>query len=227
MKRYIASDFHNGNDVSDYDRVMSFLDLVDDDADEFLILGDWQELLFSNMNILTTVAPYKYITQKVRDIASRKPVSCVIGNHDWSLGAFASLIEPVKVVQPFAENGVYYTHGHEFDWESFWLGTPVDPIWWTTALPFFIFSPLGLFYVLLNKVLGASEDVYTQGIAFLSERASNYALKNGYHTLVWGHTHLPRDEAKDGIRLVNCGDQVDSRSYAIEENGIIELRFFT
>ncbi|GAI91991.1 unnamed protein product, partial [marine sediment metagenome] len=36
MKRYIASDFHNGNDVADYDRVMAFLDLVDDDADEFL-----------------------------------------------------------------------------------------------------------------------------------------------------------------------------------------------
>ncbi|GAH57766.1 unnamed protein product, partial [marine sediment metagenome] len=65
MKRYIASDFHNGNEVSDYDRVMGFLDLVEDDADEFLILGDWEELLWSNLTILTTVNPYRHVTEKV------------------------------------------------------------------------------------------------------------------------------------------------------------------
>ncbi|GAI45026.1 unnamed protein product [marine sediment metagenome] len=73
MKRYIASDFHNGNDVADYDRVMAFLDLVDDDADEFLILGDWEELLFSNMTILTEVEPYSSVTEKVKEIAHQPP----------------------------------------------------------------------------------------------------------------------------------------------------------
>ena len=32
MKRYIASDLHNGNDVSDYDRTMGFLDLVEENG---------------------------------------------------------------------------------------------------------------------------------------------------------------------------------------------------
>lgn len=225
MKRYIASDFHNGNEISDYDREMAFLDLVEDDADEFLILGDWQELLWSNMNILTTVKPYSYITQKVKDIASRKPTKVVCGNHDWNIGLFASLIEPIKVVPPFAENGVYYTHGHEWDWESFILGTPVDPIWWSVNIAFFTL-PLGLGFFLLNKILGTEEDTYNKGIAIIHERASNYALKNGYHSVVFGHTHYPADEMRDGIRLVNSGDQVDSYTYIVQTDSIIELRRF-
>ncbi|HUV56724.1 MAG TPA: metallophosphoesterase, partial [Dehalococcoidales bacterium] len=107
MKRYIASDFHNGNEVADYDRVMAFLELVDDDADEFLIIGDFEELLWSNMNILTTVSPYQDITEKVRGIAQRKPVRIILGNHDWSLGLFASQLEPAKITSPFAEEGIY------------------------------------------------------------------------------------------------------------------------
>lgn len=224
MKRYIASDFHNGNEVSDYNRVMAFLDLVEDDADEFLILGDWQELLWSNMNILTTVKPYSYITQKVKDIASTKPVSCVTGNHDWNIGLFASLIEPIKIVQPFTENGVFYVHGHEYDWESFILGTPVDPIWWSVSFPFVL--PLGLGFLLLNKILGKEEDVYSWGIGLIHDRVSRFAIKEGYHTVIFGHTHYPVEEIRGGIKLYNCGDAVDSYSYLIQTDDIIELKYF-
>ena len=225
VKRYIASDFHNGNEVSDYDRIMGFLDLVDDDADEFLILGDWLELLWSNMTILATVAPYRHIIQKVKTIASKKDTKIVIGNHDWNIGLFASLIDPVKITPPFAEDGVYYTHGHEWDWESLILGTPVDPIWWSVNVAFFTL-PLGLGFFLLNKLLGTEEDVYHRGIEIIHERASKYALENGYHTVVFGHTHLPIIEERNGVNLVNVGDQVDSYSYAIQENSVIELRTF-
>lgn len=124
MKRYIASDLHNGNEVTNYDRAMAFLELVDDDADEFLILGDWEELLWSNMNILTTVRPYSDVTEKVREIARKKPTRVIVGNHDWNLGLFASYLEPAKIVSAFAQDGVYYCHGHEFDWLSIVTGTP-------------------------------------------------------------------------------------------------------
>jgi len=197
VKRYIASDFHNGNDVTDYNKTMAFLDLVDDDADEFLILGDFEELLWSNMTILTTVKPYRYINERVREIARKKPVLIVIGNHDWHLGLFASLLEPAKIVQPFVENGVYYCHGHEFDWESYILGTPVDPIWWSVSFPFAL--PLGLGFFLLNRMLGKSEDVYHWGIALIHERASAMARRNGYHTVTFGHTHLPIIEERGGV----------------------------
>jgi len=226
VKRYIASDFHNGNKVSDYERVMGFLDLVDDDADEFLILGDWLELLWSNVSILTTVSPYRDVIQKVKAIASKKPTKLVLGNHSWSLGAFASYIEPVVVAAPFSEDGAYFCHGHEFDWESFILGTPVDPIWWSVNIAFFTL-PLGLGFFLLNKILGTEEDVYHRGIEIIHERASKYALENGYHTVVFGHTHLPIIEERNGVNLYNCGDQVDSYSYLVQENGVIELRFYS
>jgi len=178
------------------------------------------------MTILSTIAPYRHITQKIRDIASKKPTRIVIGNHDWNLGIFASLLEPAAIVQPFAEDGVYYCHGHSFDWESLILGTPVDPIWWSVNVAFFTL-PLGLGYFLLNKLLGAEEDVYHRGIEIIHERASRYALENGYHTVVFGHTHLPIIEERNGVNLVNVGDQVDSYSYAVQENGTIELRFFS
>ncbi len=224
MKRYVASDFHNGNEVADYDRVMSFLDLVDDDADEFLILGDFEELLWSNMNILTTVSPYREMTEKVRSIARKKPVRIVIGNHDWGLSLFASQLEPAKIVSPFAEEGVYYTHGHEFDWTSFWIGTCVDPIYWKNAFPFI--APWAFPIWLATKIWAKAEDTYRWGTAVIGEVARSYAVKHGYHTIIFGHIHLPLDDMRGGIRVVNDGDQMDSYSYVVQENGIIELRYF-
>lgn len=224
MKRYIASDFHNGNDISDYDRVMAFLNLVDDDADEFLILGDFEELLWSNMQILTTVKPYRYVTDKVKEIAQKKPVSYVIGNHDWNIGLFASQIEPVKIVSPFAEDGVYYTHGHEWDWLSIITGTPVDPIYWKNALPFV--APWAFPMWLATRVWAEAEDTYFWGIAVLHEQARAHAARNGYHTVILGHTHFPADEMRGGIRIVNDGDMLDSYSYLVQKNGLIELKYY-
>lgn len=224
MKRYIASDFHNGNEVADYDRVMAFLDLVDDDADEFLILGDFEELLWSNMTILTTVKPYSFVTEKIKAIATKKKVELCIGNHDWNLGLFASQIEPAKIVSPFAEDGIYYTHGHEWDWLSIVTGTPVDPIWWSVAFPFVF--PTQFLVWLATRVWAKAEDTYNWGITLIHEGARAYAEKNGYHSVVLGHTHFPADEVRGGIRIVNVGDQIDSGSYAIQENGIIELKYF-
>ena len=225
MRRYIASDFHNGNEVTDYSRVMSFLDLVDSDADEFLILGDWLELFFSNLNIVTTVSPYKDIIQKVRAIASKKPTKLILGNHSWNLGLFKSYIEPVQIVTPFSENGVYYTHGYsEFDWLSFYVGTPVDPIYWQVAFPFVF--PWAFPIWLATRVWAKAEDTYYWGIALIHERARSYAVKKGYHTIVFGHTHYPVDEVRGGIRLINVGDALDSYSYAIEEDGNIKLGYF-
>jgi len=224
MKRYIASDFHNGNEVADYDRVMAFLELVEDDADEFLILGDWEELLWSNMQILTTVKPYSYVTEKVKSIARRKPSRIVIGNHDWNLGLFESYIEPTKIVSPFAENGVYYTHGHELDWLSIITGTPVDPIYWKNPFPFLF--PTQFLVWLATRVWAKSEDTYALGIALIHERARAYAGKNGYHTIILGHTHFPTAEIRGGINIYNTGDMLDSYSYLVQENGIISLRYF-
>lgn len=222
MKRYIASDFHNGNEVSDYEKVMAFLDLVDDDADEFLILGDLEELLWSNMTILTTVTPYSYVTEKIKAIAQKKPVKVILGNHDWNLGVFASQIEPAKIVSPFAEDGVYFAHGHEWDWLSIITGTPVDPIYFSAALPF-VFPVLFPMW-LATKVWAKAEDTYGWGITIIHERARDYAEKHGYSAVTLGHTHYPVDEMRGGIRIVGSGDMMDSYSYVVQEDGIIELR---
>lgn len=224
MKRYIASDFHNGNEVADYDRVMSFLELVDDDADEFLILGDWDELLWSNMNILTTVKLYRYVTEKVKAIAQKKPTKRVIGNHDWNIGLFASLIEPVQIVSPFAEAGVFYTHGHEWDWLSIITGTPVDPIYWKTPFPFLF--PTQFLLWLATRVWAKSEDTYHWGIALIHEQARAYAEEHGYHTIVLGHTHFPAEEIRGGINIYNSGDMMESYSYLVQEDGVIALKYF-
>jgi len=53
-----------------------------------------------------------------------------------------------------------------------------------------------------------------------------YAVKNGYHTMVFGHTHFPAAEIRGGIKIYNTGDMVDSYSYLVQENGNIELRYF-
>jgi len=221
LKRYIASDFHNGNEVADYDRVMAFLDLVDDDADEFLILGDWEELLWSNMNILTTVKPYSYVTEKVKAIARKKTTRVIVGNHDWPLDFFASTIAPIKAIAPFNENGVYFCHGHDFDWLSFITGTLVDPIYWKRK-----FSIISLPLWLATKAWEVAEDNYHWGILLIHERVRDYAAKNGYHTVILGHTHFPVVEVRGGIQIYNVGDMLDSYSHLVQEDGRIELKYF-
>lgn len=222
MKRYIASDFHNGNEVADYEKVMGFLDLVETDADEFLVLGDWEELLWSNMNIVTTVKPYSHVTEKIKTIAQKKPVRLCLGNHDWNLGLFASQIEPAKIVFPFAENGVYYTHGHEWDWLALITGTPFDPIYWAVMFPLL---PMNFLMFLATRVWGDAS-TYSWGTAFIAERARAYAIESGCHTVVYAHTHYPADDLRGGIRVINSGDMLENYTYLVEDSGIIGLRTF-
>lgn len=224
MRRYIASDFHTRNEVTDYQRVMAFLELVDGDADEFLVLGDWLELLWSNITILSRESPYRDVIDKVRAIAQKKPVLIMPGNHDWNLAVHQSLLEPARLIKPFAEDGIYYCHGDKFDWVSFIMGTPVDPVYWSVAFPF-VFPP-GIGIWIINKWFGKKEDTYFWGIAWIHERIAAFARKNGYHTAVFGHTHYPAIEIRGGINLYNSGDFVDSYSYLVQKNGNIELKYF-
>jgi len=224
VRKYIASDFHNGNDAPDYDRVMGFLDLVDDDADEFIITGDWEELLWSNMDRVLKVKPYSHVTTKVREIAQKKPVKVIIGNHDWNLGLFSSYLEPAQVVSPFGEDGIYFSHGHEWDILSVITGTPVDPIWWSVAFPFVF--PTQLFLWLATKIWLGAKDEYNWAVGLINKGAVDYAKARGYQTVIFGHTHFPQDVVQNEVRLVNTGDMLDSYSYVVVENSNIELRYF-
>jgi UDP-2,3-diacylglucosamine pyrophosphatase LpxH len=224
MKRYIASDFHISNTIADIDRVMGFLNLVDDDADEFLIMGDWLDLLWSNMTIISTVKPYSDIFLKFRQIAASKPVNCIPGNHDWNLSMFASLIDPVKIVPAFAENGVYFTHGHQWDWVALITGTPVDPIYLKQPFPF-LFPP-AFFTWAAAKVWASAADTYSMAVAVVQERARAYAAENGYHTVVLGHTHYPTYDSLGGIKVINDGDWLDSYSYVLQNDNNFEVKVF-
>lgn len=227
MKRYIASDFHVRNEISDYTRIMDFLSLVESDADEFLLLGDWLELLWSNINIISTEAPYRYVFEKVRSMGNNVQVKIVTGNHDWNLTFFKSLLEPAQVIEPFQEDGVYFCHGHTFDWVSLITGTPVDPIYWDTFWPFCM--PPALAHMIIsraNEKWGKSEDRYFWGVALIHERAAAYARGKGYHTVVFGHTHYPSVELRGGINLYNCGDGQGSYSYLVQKDGVINLNYY-
>ena len=168
--------------------------------------------------------PYRYVNEKVREIARTRPTRIILGNHDWSLGLFASQIEPAKIVMPFVESGVYYSHGHEWDWLSIITGTPVDPIWWGVAFPFIFPTQFPLW--LATKVWMGDEDKYHWGIRWINYFAAKAARARGCHSVLLGHTHFPQDTIADGVRLVNCGDFVDSYSYAIIEENRIELQRF-
>ena len=225
MKRYIASDFHVRNEITDYNRVLSFLELVEADADELLIVGDWLELLWSNLEILTQESPYRDVIEKTREIAQRKIVRVIPGNHDWNIELFSSYLQPIQIIAPFSEDGIYYCHGHQWDWVSLIMGTPVDPVYWSVAFPFVFPPALGIW--IISQWFAEEKDRYFWGIAIIHERAAEFARRNGYHSVVFGHTHYPSVELRGGINLYNCGDFVDSYSYLVEENGIIELRRLT
>lgn len=115
----------------------------------------------------------------------------------------------------FPEAKAYVCHGHQFDLLWGWLPIKSFPVprfvqrWYRTPAK--------------EKRKGHLPDYHLMSMQ-VEYQAGKVALKKGYQTVVFGHTHLPRVIRGEVFTLANSGDMVDSMSYLIYDNGQWDLK---
>lgn len=219
MKIYCASDLHLGYEYADYDTISAFLEIVRKKADALILCGDIFDLWrYPISKIHKTALPgFKDCVAELRLTAMKVPTTVIPGNHDYNLEKMWPWPKrgKIKISEGFALEGIFYTHGWEFDvqqrrysWAYGWL---------VTQFPY-------LYQKFMKKpvLMGlARNDRITPQIKAVHDEANDFAIRNEYDHIVIGHTHTP------GFynRVVDCGDFVDSCSYLTIEDKKISIEY--
>lgn len=140
--------------------------------------------------------------------SEKVPTVYIRGNHDYKIK-----VPELNIVDNYLQEGIYYTHGWEFDVEQC-IGSPL----YSWIVKYFPSIYQKLFRSPFETI--SEHNVYTEQVIMIQAAAAHFAEKKGYEYLVFGHTHFPRMKGK----LVNCGDFVDSGSYVVIEDGKPELK---
>jgi UDP-2,3-diacylglucosamine pyrophosphatase LpxH len=167
------------------------------------------------------------MAQKFRNLASRVPTKYVPGNHDYELEAYRdepgspNPIDPITLIEPFAENGIWCCHGHDHDPVCEYL-----PHWWHRAWAQFWrrrSTPAILKGESITQSYLASVDlVHSRTLLALRERAAKEGQP--YKGIVLGHTHLPlKQECPELPFLLNIGDMRDSSTFLIKDDSVFHL----
>ena len=170
------------------------------------------------------------MAQKFRELASRVPTRYGPGNHDWVLEAYRdepgapNPIEPITLIEPFAEDGIWYCHGYEHDpiCEYF-------PRWWHRLWAQFTRKVLkkntpGVLKgtSITQTYLLAVELVHARTL--LALRAMAATEHRQYKGVVLGHTHLPiKMVCPEMPFLLNSGDMRDSSTFLIQDGPVFHL----
>lgn len=210
-KQYVASDWHLGYEYTNYDKILEFLDLVESKADNLILVGDTFDLWrypISQMEYSNT----GQCLRRLKEVADKLPVTIIPGNHDYNLKRRWPKLESdynVTIQDDFAYEGIYYTHGWQFDilqrrysWAYTWLTTKFP---WIYQRFFKKPSRMGL----------PKADGMTEQIEAVHLEAAKYMQDNEYDFICMGHTHRPGAWPY----VIDVGDFVDSCSYGVIETG--------
>jgi UDP-2,3-diacylglucosamine pyrophosphatase LpxH len=223
MKRFILSDLHIGHPQAQYDVMDQAIEYISQNAgpgDEIWGLGDWFHMTEEGFSFCINHA----MAQKFRDLASRIPTKYVPGNHDFELEAYRdepgspNPIEPITLIEPFAEDGIWYCHGHDHDPICEYL-----PHWWHRLWAQFIRKVMkqntpGVLKgeSITQTYLAAVNLAHSRMLLALREKAATE--HQDYKGVVLGHTHLPlRQDCPELPFLLNSGDMRDSSTFLVKD----------
>lgn len=253
MKVFI-SDLHlgDGTRTEDFHRdnqFLKFLDFVEKNAAELIIVGDLLELWQSDLDkILFT---HNEVINRILVLSKKIKITYVVGNHDYV--PFARLVNPdIGIVLTYEDKKHKLIAEHGFAYDIFNnYKNPLQSIKW----------PLGEYFAVViggleriihrdidnwakdrlekiddflhhaafirNKVTPSSEDYLKKGGHFGEfQKAVENHIDNGKRIVVFGHTHRAQlEETKKGI-YANCGTWVDGSNptYIALSDEKIELR---
>ncbi len=224
-KIFILSDLHIGYKDSQYpimDEAIQYIRTNAQEGDEVWGLGDWFHILENGMKACMSHP----MTQKIRDLAAKMPTKLVPGNHDHELEKYrdnpslGNPISPISLVKPFADNDLWYCHGHEYDPSVEYLPYQLMCLWnklHRNPTPSRIREEH-----ITEKYLIAVYLVYLRASIGLQNksRKENY----NYKGIILGHTHLPfHQESPELPFLFDDGDMRHSGSFAVKDETGFQL----
>lgn len=235
-KAYFFSDAHLGLGTKEEERlkeqrILTFLDFVQKDAQHLFIVGD----LFDAWFEYKTVIPkgFHRVLTKLEDLVrSNIAVHYLAGNHDYWMGTFFREDLGIKTYyEPFDvtlnDKKIYIHHGD---------GLATNDAGYR-FLKKILRSPLNIWlYSLLHPDIGITiakksskkSRHYTSTKDYGEQDGMRaFALKKiqeGYHIVIMGHRHQPEyEEIGNGI-YINLGDWMQHFTYAVLVNDKVELK---
>ncbi|MFH1656051.1 MAG: UDP-2,3-diacylglucosamine diphosphatase [Candidatus Omnitrophota bacterium] len=253
MKIFI-SDLHlgDGSRTDDFHRdreFLEFLEFVDSEAQELIILGDFMELWQADLDrVLFT---HSEVMHKLLSLRKKIKITYVIGNHDYiPFVKFLDLDVGISLEYRDTEEGIVAEHGNRYDIFNRYKN-PLKSIKWPAGKYFTLFVAslerlvhpdvdkwtnktlenldgfLKEAVFIRNKIAPSTEEYVKCGGHFgeFQEAVKNHIKRNA-KIVVFGHTHRPQlDIVGQGI-YANCGTWVDGAvpTYVAYYKDRIELK---
>jgi len=198
---YCASDLHIGYENTRYDKINEFLDIVYQDADKLILIGDTFDLWRSNWSQIFN--EHESIILKLTKISNKIPVVIICGNHDYNFNKkfLKNLTHNIKIVNKLENKKYIFIHGWQFDVQQ-----RIGSIFYKQIINYF---PIlyQLFFRKPSQIFKKNDGESEQTIKIHNE-AKQFSIKKN-KLIVMGHTHIPI--ISDNV--IDCGDFVDSCSY--------------
>ena len=253
MKIFI-SDLHlgDGSRTDDFNRdkeLLKFLEFVEDEAGELIIVGDLFELWQANMDRI--LFRHNEVVSKILYLRSKIRVRYVVGNHDYI--PFIKFINSgvgISLEYIDAENGIIAEHGNKYDVFNRYKN-PLQSVKWPSGRRFALLAAslerfvnrdadvwlekalektedfLGHAALIKNKITPSSQEYLKKGGHFGEfNKAIKDHIDNGARIVIFGHTHRCQLEAIGKGIYANCGTWVDNAvpTYIACHSDKIELR---
>jgi UDP-2,3-diacylglucosamine pyrophosphatase LpxH len=253
MKVFI-SDLHlgDGSRTDDFHRdqeLLKFLEFIEKEAQELIILGDFLELWQSDMDkVLFT---HNEVISKLLSIRSRIKVTYVIGNHDYiPFIKFVNSGINISLEYRDTENNIVAEHGHKYDIFNCYKN-PLKSIKWPkgrqvslllASIERYLHPDTDVFMkkalenmdeflqqalFIRNKITPSSKEYLSRGGHFgeFKDAVTNH-IKSGARIVIFGHTHRHQLETVTNGIYANCGAWADGSqpTYIACRKEVIELR---
>ncbi|MBC8473622.1 MAG: UDP-2,3-diacylglucosamine diphosphatase [Candidatus Omnitrophica bacterium] len=253
MKIFI-SDLHlgDGSRTDDFNRdkeLLKFLEFVEDEAGELIIVGDLFELWQADMDRI--LFRHNEVVNKILSLRSKIRVTYVVGNHDYiPFIKFTGSGADICLEYNDLGSGIIAEHGHRYDVFNRYKN-PLQSISWPRGRRFALLAAslerfvnrdadvwlekalektedfFGHAALVRNKITPSSEEYLKKGGHFGEfEKAVKEHINNGAKIVIFGHTHRCQLETIDKGIYANCGTWVDNATptYIACHRDKVELR---
>jgi len=237
MKIFI-SDLHlgDGSRTDDFHRdkeFLQFLDFVQGQARELVILGDLFELWQADLD--RVLFRHSEVINKLLSLRNKIKLTYIIGNHDYiPFVKFADSVEGIGLEYRDSENGIVAEHGHKYDIFNRYKN-PLKSVKWPPGRQFTLLIAAlerlvhpdvdtwakaameGLNEFLhqaasiRNKVSPATKEYLRRSGHFGEfEQAVKEHINRGAKIVIFGHTHQAQLEILEKGLYANCGAWTDN-----------------
>jgi len=253
MKVFI-SDLHlgDGSRTDDFGRdneFLEFLEFIESQAQELIILGDFLELWQADLD--RVLFRHSEVINRILSLRNKVKITYVIGNHDYiPFVRFVDSIAGICLEYRNIESGIVAEHGHKYDifnryknplksirWPAGkyftevvaglerWIHPDIDT--WTRKTIERMDGFLREAIFIRNRIPPTSKEYIKRGGHFAEfEEAVKNHLEKDAKIVIFGHTHKCQLKSLDNGVYANCGTWVDGEipTYIAYRENKIELR---